>query len=157
MNNPAPAKKPSKKKKEVVGSLRLQIAAGQANPSPPVGPALGQRGINIMEFCKAFNDKTKTMEQGTPIPTRIVVYKDKSFDFDIAMPPVSYLLKKALQLKKGGQTPGRGEAIAQLDSDVVRSIAESKMQDLNAFDIQAAMRIIRGTARSMGIAIKEKA
>ena len=147
---------PQKKKgsKEVVGTLCLQIPAGQANPSPPVGPALGQRGINIMEFCKTFNDKTKSMEAGAPVPVSIRVYKDKSFDFVTKEPPASYLIKKAAQLSKGGATPGRGSAAATLGQDALRAIAESKQKDLNANDIEAAMRIIAGTARSMGIEVK---
>ncbi|MBC6443941.1 MAG: 50S ribosomal protein L11 [Alphaproteobacteria bacterium GM202ARS2] len=140
--------------KEVVGTLRLHIPAGQASPSPPVGPALGQRGINIMEFCKAFNDKTKTVDAGAPVPVLIRVYKDKSFDFETKEPPASYLIKKAAQLSKGGATPGRGSAAATLDAAAVRAIAESKQKDLNANDVEAAMRIIAGTARSMGIDVK---
>ena len=139
--------------KKLVGTLKLQVKAGQANPSPPVGPALGQRGINIMEFCKAFNAKTADMEPGAPCPTVISYYQDKSFSMDIKTPPASYFLKKAAKLKSGSQTPGRSAAgtvtVAQ-----VKEIAEAKMKDLNANDVEAAMQIILGSARSMGIEVK---
>ncbi|MCI4664142.1 MAG: 50S ribosomal protein L11 [Neomegalonema sp.] len=139
--------------KKVVGQLKLQVPAGKANPSPPIGPALGQRGINIMEFCKAFNAKSQEMEPGAPCPTIITYYADKSFTFEIKTPPASYFLKKAAKLKSGSQTPGRGTAgsvtVAQL-----REIAEAKMKDLNANDVDAAMKIIMGSARSMGIEVK---
>ncbi|MBC6497963.1 MAG: 50S ribosomal protein L11 [Alphaproteobacteria bacterium GM7ARS4] len=146
---------PSKKKtKEVVGTLRLQIPAGQANPSPPVGPALGQKGLNIMEFCKAFNDRTKMMEAGSPIPVVISIYKDKSFSFDMRSPPASYMIKKALSLGKGSATAGRGSSVASIDMETLRSIAETKKDDLNAYDVEEAVRIIAGTARSMGVQVK---
>jgi large subunit ribosomal protein L11 len=139
--------------KKLVGSMKLQVPAGQANPSPPVGPALGQRGINIMEFCKAFNAKTADMEPGAPCPTVITYYQDKSFTMDIKTPPASYFLKKAAKLKSGSNTPGRSTAgtvtVAQ-----VREIAEAKMKDLSANDVEAAMQIILGSARSMGIEVK---
>lgn len=139
--------------KKVAGSLKLQVAAGKANPSPPVGPALGQRGINIMEFCKAFNAKTQDMEVGTPTPVIITYFTDKSFTMEIKTPPASYYLKKAAGLKSASKAPGKTPAgsvtIAQL-----REIAEAKMKDLNANDIDAAMLIIAGSARSMGIEVK---
>ena len=147
--------------KKLMGMLKLQVKAGQANPSPPVGPALGQRGLNIMEFCKAFNAKTADMEPGAPCPTVISYYQDKSFTIDIKTPPASYFLKKAAGLKpvgkrnrpKGGAKPGR-ETIATVTAAQVREIAEAKMKDLNATDIDAAMKIIAGSARSMGIEVK---
>ena len=147
--------------KKVVGQLKLQIKAGQANPSPPVGPALGQRGINIMEFCKAFNAKTQEMEAGAPVPTVITYYADKSFTFETKTPPASYYLKKAAGLKpvgkrnrpKGSETPGR-ETVATVTAAQVREIAEAKMKDLSANDVEAAMQIILGSARSIGIEVK---
>ena len=139
--------------KKLVGTLKLQIPAGQANPSPPVGPALGQRGINIMEFCKAFNAKTREMEQGAPCPTIIEYFQDKSFSMEIKTPPASYYLKKAAKLKSGANTPGR-ETAGSVTVAQVKEIAEAKMKDLNANDIDAAMQIILGSARSMGIEVK---
>jgi large subunit ribosomal protein L11 len=139
--------------KKLVGSLKLQVPAGKANPSPPVGPALGQRGINIMEFCKAFNAKTAEMEPGAPCPTVITYYQDKSFTMEIKTPPASYYLKKAAKLKSGGKTPGR-ETVGSVSVAQVREIAEAKMKDLNANDIDGAMLIILGSARSMGIEVK---
>ena len=147
--------------KKVVGSLKLQIKAGQANPSPPVGPALGQRGINIMEFCKAFNARTQEMEQGSPVPVVITYYADKSFTFETKTPPASFLLKKAAGLKpvgkrnraKGSEKPGRTVA-GTVTVKQVREIAEAKMKDLSANDIEAAMQIILGSARSIGIEVK---
>ncbi len=139
--------------KKLVGQLKLQIKAGQANPSPPVGPALGQRGINIMEFCKAFNAKTQDMEPGAPCPTVISYYQDKSFDMVIKTPPASYYLKKAAKLKSGSKTPGRATA-GSVNMKQVREIAEAKWKDLNANDVEAAMKIILGSARSMGIEVK---
>ncbi|RQP15527.1 MAG: 50S ribosomal protein L11 [Brucella intermedia] len=138
--------------KKVVGSLKLQIKAGQANPSPPVGPALGQRGINIMEFCKAFNAASQEMEKGSPIPVVITYYQDKSFTFVMKTPPVTYFLKKAANLKSGSKTPGKASA-GTITRDKVRTIAEAKMKDLNAADIEAAMRMIEGSARSMGLEV----
>ncbi len=139
--------------KKVIGSLKLQVKAGQANPSPPVGPALGQRGINIMEFCKAFNAKTADMEPGAPCPTVITYYQDKSFSLEIKTPPASHYLKKAAKLAGGSKTPGKAVAgtvtVAQ-----VREIAEAKMRDLNATSVEAAMQTILGSARSMGIEVK---
>jgi large subunit ribosomal protein L11 len=139
--------------KKVMGQLKLQVPAGQANPSPPVGPALGQRGINIMEFCKGFNAKTQDMEQGAPCPTIITYYQDKSFSMEIKTPPASYYLKKAAKLKSGAKTPSR-ETVGSVTTKQLREIAEAKMVDLNANDIEAAMKIILGSARSMGIEVK---
>ena len=139
--------------KKLVGSMKLQVPAGQANPSPPVGPALGQRGINIMEFCKAFNAKTADMEQGAPCPTVITYYQDKSFTMDIKTPPASYYLKKAAKLKSGAKTPSR-EVVGHVTTKQVREIAEAKMKDLNANSVEAAMKIILGSARSMGFEVK---
>ncbi len=139
--------------KKVAGTLKLQVKAGQANPSPPVGPALGQRGINIMEFCKAFNAKTAEMEPGAPCPTIITYYVDKSFTMDIKTPPASYFLKKAAKLKSGAKTTGR-ETIGSVNTKQLREIAEAKMKDLNANDVEAAMQIILGSAKSMGIEVK---
>jgi len=139
--------------KKLIGQLKLQVKAGQANPSPPVGPALGQRGINIMEFCKAFNAKTADMEPGAPCPTVITYYQDKSFTMDIKTPPASYFLKKAAKLSSGSKKPGRDVA-GSVTVAQVREIAEAKMKDLNANDVEAAMQIILGSARSMGIEVK---
>ena len=139
--------------KKIEGYLKLQIPAGKANPSPPVGPALGQRGLNIMEFCKAFNAKTQEMEPGSPCPTIITYYADKSFSMDIKTPPASFFLKKMANLKSASKTPGK-EMIGSVSSAQVRQIAESKMKDLNANDIESAMKIIAGSARSMGIEVK---
>ena len=140
--------------KKIAGTMKLQIPAGQANPSPPVGPALGQRGINIMEFCKAFNAKTQEMEQGAPMPTFITYYQDKSFTMDIKTPPASYYLKKAAKVKSGAKTPSR-ETVGTVTAAQVREIAEAKMKDLNANDIDQAMKIIEGSARSMGLEVVE--
>ena len=141
--------------KKVVGSLKLQIKAGQANPSPPVGPALGQRGINIMEFCKAFNARTQEMEQGSPVPVVITYYADKSFTFETKTPPASFLLKKAAGLKSGATTPGKGAPVAKVKKSQIREIAETKMKDLNANDIEMAMKTIEGSARAMGLEVVE--
>ncbi|QMU59483.1 MAG: 50S ribosomal protein L11 [Boseongicola sp.] len=139
--------------KKVVGQLKLQVPAGQANPSPPVGPALGQRGINIMEFCKSFNAKTQELDPGAPCPTVITYYQDKSFSMEIKTPPASYFLKKAAKLKSGANTPSR-EVVGSVTPKQLREIAEAKMKDLNANDVEAAMQIILGSARSMGIEVK---
>lgn len=139
--------------KKLAGTMKLQIPAGQANPSPPVGPALGQRGINIMEFCKAFNAKTQEMEPGAPCPTVIQYYQDKSFTMDIKTPPASYYLKKAAKVKSAANLPGR-ETVGSVTPAQVKEIAEAKMKDLNANDIESAMQIILGSARSMGIEVK---
>jgi large subunit ribosomal protein L11 len=138
--------------KKVIGSLKLQVPAGKANPSPPVGPALGQRGINIMEFCKAFNARTQEMEVGQPCPVIITYFSDKSFTMEIKTPPASFLLKKAAKLKSGSKTPGK-ESAGTVTVAQVREIAEIKMKDLNANDVEAAMLIIAGSARSMGLEV----
>ncbi len=140
--------------KKIEGYLRMQVPAGQANPSPPVGPALGQRGINIMEFCKAFNAATQEMEAGAPVPTVITIYQDKSFTFEIKTPPASYLLKKAAGIGKGASEPGI-QTVGKVTRQQIREIAELKMKDLNARDMDAAMRSIEGSARSMGLEIEE--
>lgn len=139
--------------KKLAGTMKLQVPAGKANPSPPVGPALGQRGINIMEFCKAFNAKTADLEPGAPCPTVITYYQDKSFSMDIKTPPASYFLKKAAKLSSGAKLPGR-ETVGSVTVAQVKEIAEAKMKDLNANDMDAAMQIILGSARSMGIEVK---
>ncbi len=139
--------------KKLAGTMKLQVPAGKANPSPPVGPALGQRGINIMEFCKAFNAKTQELEVGAPCPTVITYYQDKSFTMDIKTPPASYYLKKAAKVKSGANNPSR-EIVGSVTVAQVKEIAEAKMKDLNANDIEAAMQIILGSARSMGIEVK---
>ena len=139
--------------KEIAGYLKLQIKGGQANPAPPVGPALGQRGINIMEFCKAFNDKTKDF-MGQPVPVVITIYKDKKFDFIIKTPPASHLIKEAMKLKSGSKGPGR-VSVGTITKDQLKKIAEAKMKDLNAVDIEAAIKIIAGSARSMGIQVQD--
>ena len=139
--------------KKIAGTMKLQIPAGAANPSPPVGPALGQRGINIMEFCKAFNAKTQELDNGAPCPTVITYYVDKSFTMDIKTPPASYFLKKAAKLKSGANNPSR-EIVGSVSKKQLQEIAEAKMKDLNANDIESAMKIIAGSARSMGIEVK---
>ena len=147
--------------KKIIGSLKLQVKAGQANPSPPIGPALGQRGINIMAFCKEFNAKTQEMEPGSPVPTVITYYADKSFTFEMKTPPASFLLKKAAGLKpvgkrnrpKGSVKPGH-EPAGSVTVAQIRQIAEAKMKDLSANDIEAAMQIIVGSAKSIGIEVK---
>ncbi len=139
--------------KKIEGYLSLQVPAGNATPSPPIGPALGQRGINIMEFCKAFNAATQEMEKGAPIPVKITIFADKSFTYIMKKPPVSHFLKQAAKLKKGASEPGR-EVAGSVSRDQVRQIAEEKMSDLNAANIDAAMAIIEGSARSMGLEIK---
>ena len=139
--------------KEVSGILKLQIKGGQANPAPTVGPALGQRGVNIMEFCKSFNDKTKSL-MGQPVPVVITIYKDKKFDFIIKTPPASFLIKEAIKLKSGSKEPGRVIA-ASITKAQLKKIAEIKMKDLNAFDIEQAIKIIAGSARSMGVEVKD--
>ncbi len=140
--------------KKISGYLKLQVPAGSATPSPPIGPALGQRGINIMEFCKAFNAQSQEMEKGSPIPVEITYYHDKSFTFRMKTPPVSFFLKKAAGLPKGANTPGRGIA-GRVNREQVREIAEKKMKDLNAVDVDAAMRMVEGSARSMGLEVVE--
>ncbi|WP_038033532.1 50S ribosomal protein L11 [Thermopetrobacter sp. TC1] len=140
--------------KKIEGYLKMQVPAGQANPSPPIGPALGQRGLNIMEFCKAFNAATQNMEQGAPIPVVVTIYQDKSFTFEMKTPPASWYLKKAAGIDKGSQEPGRN-LVGKVTKAQIREIAEAKMKDLNARDLDAAMRIIEGSARSMGLEIVE--
>ena len=140
-------------KKEISGFIKLQIKGGQANPAPPVGPALGQRGINIMEFCKAFNDKTKSLA-GKPVPVEITVYKDKKFDFIIKTPPASHFIKEAAKIKGGSKEPGRN-IVASITKKQAEEIAKKKMKDLNAHDVNEATKIIMGSARSMGIEVKE--
>ncbi len=139
--------------KKITGYVKLQVPAGAANPSPPIGPALGQRGLNIMEFCKAFNAKTQDQEKGMPIPVIITVFSDKSFTFAMKTPPASYFLKKAAKLDSGSKTPGRGFA-GSVTKAQVREIAQAKMKDLNANDLDNAMLLIEGSARSMGIEVK---
>jgi large subunit ribosomal protein L11 len=140
--------------KKVTGFLKLQVPAGAANPSPPIGPALGQRGLNIMEFCKAFNAQTQKIEKNTPIPVIITTYQDRSFTFEMKTPPVSYFLKKAAKLDSGAKTPGR-ETVGEVTKTQVREIAEQKMKDLNCDTIEAAMKMIEGSARSMGLKVAE--
>ncbi len=139
--------------KKIVGYIKLQVPAGSANPSPPIGPALGQRGLNIMEFCKTFNAKTQNEEKGMPIPVTITVFSDKSFAFEMKTPPASYFLKKAAKLAGGSKTPGR-EPVGSVTMAQVQEIAKAKMKDLNAFDLEQATKIIAGSARSMGIEVK---
>jgi large subunit ribosomal protein L11 len=141
--------------KKITGYLKLQVSAGSATPSPPIGPALGQRGLNIMEFCKAFNARTGEMEKGMPIPVVITIFADKSFTFEMKQPPMSFFLKKAAGLKSGSKTPGKAGAVGKVTRAQVREIAEKKMPDLNAGDIDAAMRIVEGSARSMGLEVVE--
>ena len=140
--------------KKIEGYINLQVAAGKATPSPPIGPALGQRGVNIMEFCKAFNAATQDLEQGAPTPTTITVYADRSFTFVTKTPPASYLIKKALNLKSGSKEPGKANA-GSIKRSQLSEIAETKMKDLNANDIEQATKIIEGSARSMGITVVE--
>jgi large subunit ribosomal protein L11 len=142
--------------KKITGYLKLQVPAGSANPSPPIGPALGQRGLNIMEFCKAFNAQTQKMEKGTPIPVVITAYADRSFTFEMKTPPMSYFIKKAAKLESGSKTPGRDVA-GSITPAQVREIAEQKMKDLNCDSVDSAMRMVAGSARSMGIEVVEQA
>ncbi len=140
--------------KKITGFIKLQVPAGAANPSPPIGPALGQRGVNIMEFCKAFNAATSELEKSTPIPTVITVYADKSFSFATKTPPATYLIKKALNLKSGSKEPGKASA-GTIKTSQLAEIAQIKMKDLNANDLEAATRIIEGSARAMGLEVVE--
>jgi len=140
--------------KKISGYINIVVPAGKANPSPPIGPALGQRGLNIMEFCKAFNASTQGVEPGTPLPTVITAYQDRTFSFIVKTPPASFLLKKAAGLPKGSQTPGRG-TVGKVTVAQAREIAELKMKDLNAHDLDAAVEMIKGSARSMGIEVVE--
>ena len=139
--------------KKISGYVKLQVPAGAANPSPPIGPALGQRGVNIMEFCKAFNAQTAQMEKGTPIPVIITAYQDRSFTFEMKQPPVSYWLKKAAKIDKGSQTPGKGGNVGRVTRDQIREIAEKRMVDLNCDTVESAMAMIEGSARSMGMEV----
>ena len=139
--------------KKISGYVKLQVPAGAANPSPPIGPALGQRGLNIMEFCKAFNARTAQMDKGTPIPVIITAYQDRSFTFEMKQPPVSYWLKKAAKIDKGSQTPGKGGNVGRVTRDQIREIAEKKMPDLNCSTVEAAAAMIEGSARSMGLEV----
>ena len=138
--------------KKITGYLKLQVPAGAANPSPPIGPALGQRGLNIMEFCKSFNAQTQNLEKGAPIPVVITIFADRTFSFEMRTPPVSHFLKKAANLQSGSKTPGRGSA-GSVTKDQVKEIAEKKMKDLNCSTVEAAMRMIEGSARSMGLEV----
>jgi large subunit ribosomal protein L11 len=139
--------------KKITGFLKLQVPAGAANPSPPIGPALGQRGLNIMQFCKDFNAKTSQMEKGQPTPVVITIYQDKSFTFEMKTPPMSYFLKKAAKIESGSKTPGRDSA-GTVTKAQVKEIAEQKMKDLNCTTIEAAMKMVEGSARSMGLEVK---
>jgi large subunit ribosomal protein L11 len=139
--------------KKITGYLKLQVPAGSATPSPPIGPALGQRGLNIMEFCKAFNAKTADQEKGAPTPVVITIYADKSFTFETRLPPVTYLIKKAVNLKSGSKLPGK-ESAGTISQKQIREIAEKKMADLNAYDVEQAMTMIAGSARSMGLQVE---
>lgn len=140
--------------KKIEGYIKLQVPAGSANPSPPIGPALGQRGVNIMEFCKAFNASTQEMEKGIPLPTVITVYADRSFTFVTKTPPASFLIKKAAGLKSGSKEPGKVSA-GTIKRSALSEIAQTKMADLNANDIEAATKIIEGSARAMGLQVVE--
>ena len=139
--------------KKIAGYIKLQIPAGKANPSPPVGPALGQRGLNIMEFCKAFNAATQKEEPGAPIPVVITAYQDRTFSFITKLPPVSHYIKKAAKIEKGSSTTGKGDPIGIITMDQIREIAAAKLKDLNAHDVEAAARMVRGSAQSMGLKI----
>ena len=139
--------------KEITGMIKLQVPAGAANPSPPVGPALGQKGLNIMEFCKAFNASTQDMEKNTPIPVIITAYADRTFTFVTKTPPASYYIKKALGLKKGHSTTGRGSFVGEINRAQLEEIATAKMKDLNANDMDSAVKIIAGSARAAGVKV----
>ena len=140
--------------KKITGYLKLQVPAGSANPSPPIGPALGQRGLNIMQFCKDFNAQTQKLEKGAPIPVVITIFADRSFSFEMKTPPVSFFLKKAAKVESGSKTPGRDKA-GEVTKEQVKEIATQKMKDLNCDTIEAAMRMVEGSARSMGIEVRE--
>ena len=140
--------------KKIIGFIKLQVPAGKANPSPPIGPALGQRGLNIMEFCKAFNAQTQGLEPGMPIPVTITAYADRTFTFIMKSPPNAYFLMKAAGIEKGSQTPGKG-TVGQVTMAQIRDIAQKKMKDLNAKDLDGACRMIAGSARSMGLEVVE--
>ena len=138
--------------KELMTQVKLQVPAGSANPAPPVGPALGQHGLNIQDFCKQFNDATKDLEKGAPIPVIITAYKDRSFDFTTKLPPVSFYLKKAAKIKKGNSTPGRS-LVGKVSMQDIEKIAKEKMQDLNAIDLNGAVNMVKGSAVSMGMEV----
>ena len=138
--------------KKITGYLKLQVPAGAANPSPPIGPALGQRGLNIMQFCKDFNAASQDMEKGSPVPVVLTIYADRTFSFEMKTPPVSYFLRKAAGLQKGSKLPGK-EGAGKVSREQVRTIAEQKLKDLNAHDVDAAMRMVEGSARSMGLEV----
>src|SRR4030081_1464475 len=140
--------------KKITGDIKVQGRGGPANPAPPIGPALGQRGLAIMEFCKQFNAQTQKMEKGSPIPVVITVYQDRSFTFEMRTPPVSYFIKKAAKLESGSKAPGR-DKVGAVTKSQVQEIAEKKMKDLNCDTLEAAMRMVEGSARSMGIEVKE--
>jgi large subunit ribosomal protein L11 len=139
--------------KKITGYVKLQVPAGSANPSPPIGPALGQRGLNIMEFCKAFNARTAQMTKGTPIPVIITAYQDRSFTFELKLPPVSFFVKEAAGIKSGSQTPGKGAKAGKITIDQIREIATKKLPDLNCDSVEAAMAMVKGSAQSMGLEI----
>jgi large subunit ribosomal protein L11 len=139
--------------KKITGYLKLQVPAGSATPSPPIGPALGQRGLNIMEFCKAFNAATQNQEKGAPTPVVITIFADKSFSFETKLPPVTYYLKKAMSLKSGSKLPGK-ESAGTITTKQIHEIAEAKLKDLNAYDVDAAAKMIAGSARSMGLQVE---
>jgi large subunit ribosomal protein L11 len=139
--------------KKITGYVKLQVPAGAANPSPPIGPALGQRGLNIMEFCKAFNAKTAQMTKGMPIPVIITAYQDRSFTFELKLPPVSYWVKEAAGIKSGSQTPGKGAKAGKITMAQIREIAEKKLPDLNTDSVESAMAMVKGSAQSMGLEI----
>jgi large subunit ribosomal protein L11 len=145
--------------KKIAGYIKLQVPAGAANPSPPIGPALGQRGLNIMEFCKAFNARTAQLEKGSPIPVVITAYQDRSFTFEMRQPPVTFFIKKAIGLKigkkpaSGSKTPGKGPSVGKISRDQIKEIAEKKIVDLNCDSIESAMKMIEGSARAMGVEV----
>ena len=145
--------------KKIAGYIKLQVPAGAANPSPPIGPALGQRGLNIMEFCKAFNARTAQIEKGSPIPVVITAYQDRSFTFEMRQPPVTFFIKKAIGLKigkkpaSGSKTPGKGPSVGKISRAQIREIAEKKIVDLNTDSIESAMKMIEGSARAMGVEV----
>ncbi len=145
--------------KKIAGYIKLQVPAGAANPSPPIGPALGQRGLNIMEFCKAFNARTAQIEKGSPIPVVITAYQDRSFTFEMRQPPVTFFIKKAIGLKigkkpaSGSKTPGKGPSVGKISRDQIKEIAEKKIVDLNCDSIESAMKMIEGSARAMGVEV----
>ncbi|MDR1597424.1 MAG: 50S ribosomal protein L11 [Holosporales bacterium] len=145
------------KSKKIAGFVKLQVPAGKANPAPPIGTVLGPRGINIMEFCKAFNAQTQQLEPGMPIPVEITIYSDKSFTFIMKSPPNTYFLKKAAGITKGSSSTGRGSFVGKLTMDQIREIAQKKMQDLNANDIDSACSMLVGSARSIGIQVEDDA